>query len=269
MPEKHIWHQLLQVDRPTTAQFAGMGVKHLPFIDRLTYAGWTDPLVQAPEAWLDNMASTLVAPYGWAGVDHEGWPHSTQAERLATSALFAVFHNNLRTWRPDVRFVHYGYAPKRDLFRAKTLPGHPDYIAWQAENDDMAEMAAVVDGFAPSIYYFYNEEQHGVGINAGVEDYYRENIREAKRLRDTYGDPTRPIYPYIWWKAHSAETEDLDPAAWNPMVDISLSEADGCILWGGFQNAWSDSNAWWKYFRGALPRRHRAGVAGRVSQAAG
>lgn len=268
MTARHCWQQLLQTSKPTAAQFDGMGLHALPFIQRNTYEGWTDETEPPPAEWLDNLASTLVAPYSWAVVDHEDWLQDTQANRLATADKFVTFFNGMKSRRPDVNFCFYAYAPKRDFFRARTLPGHADYLAWQAENDDMAAMAAVVDGFCPSIYHFYNVDVNGVDANLGVEDYYRENIRETKRLRDTYGDSSRPIFPYIWWKAHSHEGL-LDDAAWLPMIEIALAEADGFIVWGGFQEAWDDTAAWWQKFRVRLPKRYQAGAFARSTTAAG
>lgn len=268
MPARHIWQQLLHTGKPTTAELLTMGLEPIPFVQRNTHAGWTDPDELPDEAWLDNFAEDTVAPYGWIAVDHENWLQDTQANRLASADKFVDFYNGMKSRRPDINIAFYSYVPKRDFFRARTLPGHADYIAWQAENDDMAAMAAVVDGFLPSIYHFYNVEVNGVDANLGVVDYYQENIRECKRMRDTYGDSNRPIYPYIWWRAHSHEGL-LDMAAWEPMVEIALAQADGCILWGGFQEQWDPTQEWWQAFLDRLPQLVTAGSAVRIAGAAG
>jgi hypothetical protein len=263
------WYQLLQADKPSAEQIQSHGLTSLPFISRTTYAGWSDGHELPPTAWYENLAANLVAPHGWAVIDHEDWPMTTQAERLATAQKFATMFLQVKAHRPDVKFGFYGYAPKRDLFRARTLPGHPDYIAWQAENDDMAAMAAVVDAFFPTLYYFYNVAVNGVNANLGVQDYYRENIRETKRLRDTYGDANRPIWPYIWWKAHAHEEDDLDDAAWLPMIEISFAGTNGCVLWGGWQRTWAEFVPKWNQFIARLPKRVQAGHYSRPTKAAG
>ena len=263
------WQQLLHTGKPTDAALAELGLTPLPFITRTTYAGWADGHTLPPAVWYDNLAANLVAPQGWAVIDHEDWGNATQAERLATAGMFATVYREIKARRPEVKFGFYGYAPKRDLFRAKMLPGNASYKEWQAENDDMAAMAAVVDGFFPTIYYFYNTAVNGVNANVGVEDYFRENLREARRIRDAYGDPNRPVFPYVWWKCHAHDADDLDPEAWQPMVEISFSEADGCVLWGGWQNTWDGSASWWLSFKNRLPRKYPAGSFVRATAAGG
>lgn len=268
MPARHIWQQLLHTGKPSTAELVALGMEPIPFIQRNTYAGWIDPEEPPPTTWLDNFAAGVVAPYGWIVVDHEHWLQDTQANRLASADKFVTFYEGMKSRRPEISIGFYSYVPKRDFFRARTLPGHADYIAWQTENNDMAAMAAVVDGFFPSIYHFYNVAVNGVDANLGVEDYYRENIRECKRMRDTYGATDRPIYPYIWWRAHSHEGF-LDMAAWEPMVEIALAQADGCILWGGFQEDWDPTQEWWPAFLARLPQLAVAGRSVRPTSAAG
>ena len=267
--EQHYWQQLLQTGKPTAAQFEGMGLHPLPFIQRTTYQGWTDGTDVPPEAWYENMAANLVAPYGWAMVDQEDWPMDTQENRLASSAKFVTLFNGLKAHRPELKWGFYGMMPKRDLFRAREGVGDPTYIEWQAENDDLAAMAAVVDGFFPSIYFFYNIDQNGAAANDGVEEYLVENIREAKRLRDTYGDPTRPIYPYIWWMRTPTGVGFLDDVAWIPMMEHAFALTNGCVIWGGFQEAWDDTAGWWQKFRARLPKRVQAGHYSQAKSAAG
>lgn len=261
MPPRHYWQQLLHTGKPTAAQFAGMGLDALPFIQRTTYAGWTDASAPPPALWYENLATNLVAPNGYAMVDHEDWLMDTQANRLASSAKFVTLFNGLKTARPELLWGFYGMMPKRDLFRAREGVGDPTYIEWQAENDDLAAMVEVVDVFFPSIYFYYNVELNGVDANQGVQAYYTENIRETKRLRDTYGDPTRPIYPYIWWMRTPTGVGFLDDEAWIPMIETAFADSDGCVIWGGFQEAWDDNAAWWVKFRNRLPRR-----TGRISR---
>lgn len=264
-----VWHQLFQTDRPSDEALRSLSLTAMPLISRRTYAGWDDGSTLPPRAWYENLRTTLQAPYGWAVINHEDWAMTTQAERRDTAAKFAAVYTEAKKSRPEVKFGFYGFAPRRDLYRARMLPGHVDYKAWQSENDDMAAMAAVVDGFFPSIYYFYNVAVDGASANTGVADYYRENIREAARLRDTYGDRTRPIYPYIWWKAQAHDTDLLDDAAWIPMIEIAFAESDGCVLWGGSQESWSAMSAPWRTFRARLSKRTGAGMCMQMTAAAG
>ena len=277
---RRYFHDLSHVGRPTDAVLRNTyGLWPLPLTRRDTFAGWTDGMTTPPEVWYDNAAAALNPPDGWVAIDHEDWPQTTQDDRLLAADKFVTLYTGLKSRRPDLNFAFYGYCPKKDVYKAITLPGHPSYIEWQKENDDMAAMAAVVDGFLPSIYWFYDTATNGPGANNSVLDYFEQNLAEARRLCRTYGDPNRPIFPYIWWRRND-NTALVDPEVWSLMIDVAFSQADGCILWGGWEylnsptntvagNAnWDDTAPWWSTFRSKMPKTKLAG-AGAVRTRAG
>jgi hypothetical protein len=256
---------------------AQYGLKPLYLTVRTSYAGWDDGSGLPTSTWYDNAAADLDPDDGWVLIDHETWPNTTQAERLATATKFATVYSEMKTRRPDLNFGFYGYVAKRDLFRATKAIDHADYLAWQAENDDMAEMAAAVDGFFPTIYFFYTIATDGEIAIADAALYYQRNLEETARLRTTYGDADRPIYPYIHWR-RTDDADILDASVWSDMVDAAFSYADGCVLWGGWDSdeqapaAWADDaegQAWWLTFTGKLPKLYRAGRSAVMTAAAG
>ena len=44
------------------------------------------------------------------------------------------------------------------------------------------------------------------------------------------------------------------------MIETAMSDAGNFILWGGWQEAWDASAAWWQHFRERLPKKHYAGA---------
>ena len=273
MATRNYFQGLLHSGRPSDAEFhSRFGLKSLRFINRQSFAGWTDQLELPSAEWCDNVAAGVDAPDGFLALDHEAYPNATQAERLDTAAKFATIYHLLKGRRPDLTIGFYGYVAKRDVFRSREGPGDPTYIAWQAENTDMAEMAAVVDMFLPTIYWFYSIPINGAGALDGITEYYRYNLEETRRMATTYGDPNRPIYPYIHWR-RTDDAADLDAVAWEGQIDSAFGYGDGCILWGGWgtqgQVAWDETEAYWQTFRNKLPKRVHAGHSSRQKPAMG
>ena len=269
MPNRHHFQGLLHTGRPSDTEFrVRWGLKPLPITTRVMYDGWSDGNQLPPEIWYDNVAAALDPPDGWVLIDHEMWPTTTQAERLLTAGMFATVFQEMKSRRPDLKFGFYSYAPRRDLFNAIKAIDHADYLAWQATNDDMAEMAACVDGFFPSIYYFYDTVTNGAEYISWAPLYYERNILEARRIRDLYGDKERPVYPYIWYMRQDG-SKLLDSVTWEQMIDSANTFADGYVLWGGWDvgdgaaTTWlADARdaAWWHTLKTRLPRRFHIGA---------
>lgn len=279
MPQRNYFQGMLHSGKPSDAALrSAYGLKPLYLTVRTSYTGWTDETALPTTDWYDNAADDLDPPDNWGMIDHEAWPATTQAERLATATKFATVYTEMKTRRPDLSFGFYGYCCIRDLFRAVKDKDHADYLTWQGMNDDMAAMASVVDGFFPTIYFFYTIDPDGEIAVAPATLYYQRNLEETRRLATTYGDPDRPIYPYIHWRKTN-DLYPLDDAVWAAQVDAAFSYADGCVLWGGWDVAentgpvtWADdaeNETWWQTFRSKLPNRYQAGSFARVTTAAG
>lgn len=230
------------------------GIWPLRFISRTSYSGWSDGATLPPAAWYDDVAAGYTNAHNYLLVDHEDWPDTTQAERLATAEKFVTMYQELKTRLPNFEIGFYSYTTKRDWFRAITGPAHADYQEWQAENDDMAAMSAVVDFFAPSIYMFYTRAVDGDEVVANAQTYFTANINEAIRVRTAYGRG-QPVYPYVLPQRADLST-DIDIDVWIDMCRTAYTEADGMILWGGWDGSavpWDEFAHWWINFKAAFP----------------
>lgn len=249
---KRIFEGLLHTGRPAFDTL--YGIQPLRFISRTSYAGWSDGATLPPAAWYDNVAAAYTNANNYLLVDHEDWPNTTQAERLATAAKFVTMYQELKTRLPGFQIGFYSYTTKRDWFRAIQGEEDADYQEWQAENNDMAAVTAVVDFFAPSIYMFYTRAVDGAEVVANAPAYFLANVNEAKRVRTAYGR-NQPIFPYVLHQRTDL-TADIDVDVYVEMVRTAYLEADGAILWGGWDGAampWAENATWWGRFLKDFP----------------
>jgi hypothetical protein len=138
----------------------------------------------------------------------------------------------------------YGSVPVRDYWRALKGPGSPEYRAWQAENDALRPIAAQAAALYPSLYTFYPDPQAWV-------KYARANIAEAKRSA-----PGKPVYPFLWPQFHNSNKtmayQYIDAGYWSLQLKTVHDQADGLVLWGGWDFAnnrhapWDENAAWWR-----------------------
>lgn len=245
MAETWRFFDLLHVNRPSdiiVSQTYKMAP--LPATTRHSFPGWTDPLQLPSPSWYDAAAAGLNPSHGWVAIDHEAWTGETQADRIATSAKFATVYRELKSRRPDLKFGFYAYGIRVDF----TKPAYPiddsRYIAWQRENEDYAEMNAVVDALFPTLYCWFDVASDGLPfMQFRFPKLFHAYILECRRMLATYGDPNRSVFPYIWWRKHD-DTRDLDAWVWKEMLCSCVHLADGWVLWGGHQRQW-DANNWW------------------------
>ena len=52
---------------------------------------------------------------------------------------------------------------------------------------------------------------------------------------------------------------DLDADVWETTLRISLDEADGLVLWGGWQVPWDENAPWWVTLRARPTDKRRTG----------
>ena len=182
----------------------------------------------------------------------------TQADRRATAGKYVALYAGLKQRRPDVAIGWYMDPGRRDFWRAIAGRYSEQYKAWQSENTDLAQiMAPVTDVYLPSVYFFYTRDTYPANVDyAGM--YVSENINEARRVRDAYGKPSSPIYPYVWYRRHD-DSRDLDPDAWETIRQTCLAEADGFVAWGGWGKPWDENAPWWVTLKAQLMDKRRTG----------
>ena len=157
-------------------------------------------------------------------------------------------YRDLIQWMRDGGFSaplsFYGSLPVRDYWRALTGPGSPGYKAWQAENDALKPIVPLVTALYPSLYTFYPDPQAWV-------KYAQANITEARRIAGS-----RPVYPFIWPQYHNSNErlgyQYIDESFWSLQLRTLYANADGLVLWGGWdfadnrQARWDEDAAWWR-----------------------
>lgn len=256
-----IWDGLLCTDRPDL--YLSNRMPPLIQIFRQTNNGnalWTDPAtVPEDAAWYDSIASYVLAGGTDANAprsnvivfDYESWPVTSQAERLQASANFVEIVNGLRSRLPNYYIGVYGVVGPmlRDYFRATALPGDADYLAWQTDNDDFAEMYDVVDMLFPSVYGLYvRNSVFGPWNVAGLKNYVIQNILEQRRLIRQFGHG-QLIYPFTWDFKGGAGPVPLDQDVYEMLFRLSYQYGDGAVIWGGFGETWAEYSAkgYWQY----------------------
>lgn len=238
-----IYQQFLHTGRPSDRElFDSMGLSPVPIIHSGSFPGWSDGAGMPELPWYESAAKTKT-PSGMLVIDQEAWPISTQQERRETSRKFCIVYKTMKHFLPDVLIGFYAYTPIRDLFNAITPTASKTFRDWQSRNDDLAEHIACVDILFPSIYYFYTRALNGPSSVEPASLYFRRNIEESIRLRNSYGCPSRPIIPYVWWEKHTGDVL-LDADVWESMVQTSLDLTGNCLAWGGWQRAWNPSDPW-------------------------
>ena len=247
-----MYQQFLQTGRPSNdAIYQDYRLKPLPIIARTSFStgvepipGWPDKLGLPELSWYASAAKTKT-PTDELILDLEDWAVTTEADRIETARKFAIVHQTLKRYIPRTKIGFYGYTPLRDLFRAINSKNSTTFKAWQADNDDMAEMVAAVDMLCPTIYWYYNRATNGTNAGKDAALYFRRNLEEAIRLRDTFSTPSKPIIPYIWWMAHSSPGP-LDLDVWESMIQTSLDMCGNAIAWGGWLQTWNPNDKWLK-----------------------
>lgn len=196
-------------------------------------------------------------------LDVEHWPLDVRIASEAEVDASIEKHRRMIRWahdeRPDLKVGIYSFLPLRDYqapvlyLRAmenekdpvwqKHLPAHMRrFEAWQKANDRLRPLAEEVDFVCPSLYTFHDDPD-------GWRKYAEANLREARR----YG---KPVYPFLWPQFHQGENGEnefqgkhLSKEFWRAQLDIVRKNADGVVLWGGYQHRWDPQAPWWKATR--------------------
>ena len=145
-----------------------------------------------------------------------------------------------REEKPGIKIGYYSVLPERNYVAAVLGASSAKYQAWQERNRTAPalRLAQHVDYIFPSLYTFYDDQ-------SGWVTYARANISEAR----AYG---KPVYAFIWPQYHTgAKPESLrgttiSAAFWQKQMLTAGTNADGVVLWGGYQTPWDESAGWWR-----------------------
>lgn len=169
-------------------------------------------------------------------LDIEDWPlfQVSSAERAANISNLMLVAELVRRELPRVQFGFYGFPPigaywpiiRRDV----------SYQAWLDTNRALAPVARMVDCLFPSLYTFYSDR-------SGWLDFANAQIDEARRY-------DKPVYPFLWFQYFDGNLllrgREVATEAWEEELRLCRARADGLVLWGGWEQQWSEDADWWR-----------------------
>lgn len=268
---KKIWNARLNTGQPSPSLYATYGWIPTPQLNRVTVGGWADGLLEPDATWHQNFAANVVArhlPVKAIQFDHEDWPVSTQAERIATATKFANFARNFKSNLPDYQIGFYAY-PLSNSIAVGLYPGAGAFNTFRNANIDSAEVYTVVDFICPSMYWPYTRKVDPTyPKDYQVKNYFLVHLMEARRMANLYGS-NQPIYPYVWERKGSGTGLGtvLDFDTMEQMYRLCYQYSDGLTIWGGFfdetgaqvQRTWAQDTAvntavgaWWNNIIGPM-----------------
>lgn len=200
-------------------------------------------------------------------IDQEIWSvdiRNTPADRVAaTVQKMAQIVDLVHAAAPTAQVGYYALLPMRDYWTpvmydlyTRTNPDYaaavwkPKFDAWQAANDVLKPVGERVDFVCPSLYTFYNDPD-------SWSVYAQANLAEARR----YG---KPVLPFLWMQFHDSNPvlgdQFLPTPMWQEEVDLTRSNSDGVVVWGGWQQQWNPNAGWWGVVKNALNEAQSAGA---------
>jgi hypothetical protein len=237
-PRFQVFDALLYSGRRDLSRY---GIQPLPTLYNL----WRP---QSPHGAIDYtaMRAALGALPNWASlyfIDIEYWPLLQVSPSVRDSSIskFLEVAKIARSARPGARFGFYNVAPI-GTYWAILMQQSKEYPEWLRANRALDPLAAMVDVLFPSLYTFYNEPGGWMTVAQGI-------LAEARR----YG---KPVYPFLWPEFHDSNRQlagQVIPADfWAAQLRFCRENADGVVLWGGYQHQWDENAAWWQTTREAL-----------------
>jgi hypothetical protein len=126
----------------------------------------------------------------------------------------------------------------------------PHFLAWQVDNDRLAQIVDHVDALYPSVYTFYPDRQAWVV-------YAKAQIAEARRL-----GKGKPVYAFLWPQYHEANAalahRPVEPDYWDLQLTTMAHHADGVVIWGGWgengPEPWKEEAPWWQVTKRFMQR---------------
>lgn len=207
----------------------------------------SDARDQQGAPWFADPALTVIDIERWSVWPFvEGPDHDVSIGRYANAAQ--RFRASLGT-----PICLYAIAPEAGIVFANWAITKPEIRAGWTAASDMTQRLLLphVDALCPQLYAFYGsadplEEAKQI---AEWKGFARETIREARRI-----GAGKPVYPFVWPQFHTggsfADYPFVPAHYWRAQLEAIRDEADGLILWGGWNMAnnqqmpWDPSAAW-------------------------
>jgi hypothetical protein len=170
-------------------------------------------------------------------LDVEHWPVFNVPDQVIDENIskFIEMADVVRQAAPNLKFGYYAVMPVNAYW--PIAGGRVDELnAWRRSNQRTQEIARHVDVIFPSLYTFYMD-------SAGWELVARETLKEAK----AYG---KPVYAFLWPEFHDSNKQlrgqNLPREFWRKQLEFCRLNADGIVIWGGWQRRWDENAGWWQ-----------------------
>jgi hypothetical protein len=216
-------------------QLRRLGLEPMPMVWDFWPQGAAHDAVD--EAAIGAAIRRAAAATGAFFLDIEDWPvlDVSAAARERNVVKLVQVAQIARRLAPQARFGFYGLPPAITYW--PLVEKRPAQFAdWREADRLMEPLAALCDFVLPSLYTFYADR-------GGWLTYAQATIREARR----YG---KPVYPFLWYEYHDSNPalrgHPVESGAWREELQLCRSQADGIVLWGGYQQGWSESAPWWQ-----------------------
>lgn len=217
------------------------GIQSLPTLYNLWRPGFSRDAIDHTA-----MRTAVEALPDWTSlyfIDIENWPlvHVSTTVRDSSIGKFLEVARIARSTRPRARFGFYNVVPV-GTYWAILMQQSKEYPEWLQVNRALDPLAAMVDVIFPSLYTFYDEPDGWMTVARGI-------LAEARR----YG---KPVYPFLWPEFHDSNKQlagqTIPADFWATQLRFCQENADGVVLWGGYQQQWDDNAAWWQTTRETL-----------------
>ncbi|MFH0726538.1 MAG: hypothetical protein V2B19_09365 [Pseudomonadota bacterium] len=236
-----VFDSIKLVNKPSLAEY---GFHPIALFGFSSLWGKTDDKTQLPDKTnlLNLVQGAIQQNCNVICLDIEHWPTIGLPEQIAdTIAKMTTIVLWIKSAYPKVLVGYYGIVPKRDYWRAIKGAENDKYKAWQKENDQLKQIADVVDILFPSVYTFYDDIE-------GWVKYAKAQISEARR----YG---KPVCAFIWPYYHGSNKilggKQLSRGYWERELKTLREVTDGIVIWTSRNvainnpNNWDEEAGWW------------------------
>jgi hypothetical protein len=170
-------------------------------------------------------------------VDIEDWPLLGASEDARQRSIdnFLATVKIIRRTLPQVQFGFYGIAPTGAYWPIVDRKA-AELADWRNTDRALLPVVDAVDFLLPSLYTFYDDP-------AGWRQFALATLEEA-RVYD------KPVYPFLWFEYFDGNPilrgREVPVAAWEDELRLCREHADGIVLWGGYEQGWSERAPWWQ-----------------------
>jgi len=238
-----VFDGLLYRNKPDLAKFGMLPIKPVSQLWR--------PGVSKSEVDEATTREAMLAVKDFDGLiylDIENWPVCNVPDSVIQESLRKLTRIALltRETSPAAKFGFYSLMPER-VYWPIVNNDSQKILDWQKCAERAETLAQHVDVIFPSLYTFYDDE-------TSWKIYAEKILREARRYK-------KPVYAFLWPDFHDSNKQlkgtRIPGKFWRAQLDLVRRNADGIVIWGGWQKEWDDQAEWWNETRDFLAKMER------------